>query len=454
MATRCLVIGLDCVPPALAFDRLRAALPNLTALVARGAHGPMRSTVPPITVPAWVSMTTGRDPGELGLYGFRQRRRGTYDLALSDARDAPAPRLWDVLGGAGHRVAALYVPMTSPPRPVNGVLVSGLLSPGPDAPHTHPPGLGDVLRARFGPHRPDVDEFRTDDLGHVLDQLYATTKLHFDVAHHVWTEERPAFQMLVEMGTDRLHHAAWRHLDPEHPGHDPADPAVREVRDYYAFVDAQIGRLLAVAPAANVLVVSDHGARRFEGAVRINEWLRRRGWLALRVEPTEPAALRPVDVDWSRTRAWAAGGYYARVFLNVKGREPDGVVEPEARAATASALAQELAAMEGPFAVDVRRPEAIYGEVVGLAPDLLVVFGDLAYRGLGQVGGDVLTAENDRGPDGCNHDWEGIYVAAGPGISARGRLDGLTLFDVAPTVLGLFGVAPPAGWRGRDRRAG
>jgi predicted AlkP superfamily phosphohydrolase/phosphomutase len=454
MARRVMVIGLDCAPPALVFDRLRPVMPNVASLMRRGAHGPLRSVAPPITVPAWACMVSGRDPGELGLYGFRNRRPGSYALSIADATWLDAPRVWDVAGGAGKRVAVRYVPLTSPPRPVNGTLVGGFLGGGEV--FTHPPELGAALEDRFGPHAPDVSEFRTDDTDRLLDELYDTTTQHFRVAKAAWVEERPDLLMMVEMGTDRLHHAFWRHLDPSHPDHDPAHPHVREARDYYAFVDAQVGALLEVTDDDTaVLIVSDHGARTMRGGVCINEWLRQSGWLALKEEPTEPAPLTPSMVDWSRTRAWGEGGYYARVFFNVAGREPEGIVPPEELDAEVRALAAALEALPGPdgrpIATRAARPSELYREVRGVAPELLVFFGDLDYRSLGLVGtGAIHRATDDRGPDGCNHDWDGVFVAAGAGVSARGALEGLSIHDVGPTVLSLLGVPTPSGWLGRS----
>lgn len=451
---RVLVLGLDCAPPALVFERLLRHMPNVAALMRRGAHGPLRSTVPPITLPAWASMVSGRDPGELGLYGFRKRVPGRYTLATADARDVCVPRVWDVLGDAGKRVAVLYVPPTSPPTPVRGQLVSCFLTPSADHPHTHPPELAARLEARFGAHAPDVGELRAAEPERLLDELYATARQHFSVARALWREERPDFLMMVEMGTDRLHHALWVHLDPEHPQHDPAHPLVRECRDYYAFLDAQLGALVAETDDETaILVVSDHGARRMKGAVCINEHLRRTGWLVLKEEPRGPTPFRSDDVDWPRTRAWAEGGYYARVFLNVERREPQGVVGADAVPEAVEALRRDLARL--PVPVQAHRPAELYREVRGDAPDLLVFFGDLDYRAIAQVGADeLLVTEDDRRADGCNHDWEGIFVAAGAGVEARGALRELSLYDVGPTILGLLDVEVPRGWLGADRRRG
>jgi len=436
-----LVIGLDCAPPALVFDRLAHRLPNLSALRRRGAWGPLRSVAPPITVPAWACMVSGRAPGELGLYGFRNRVRDAYGMQTASTTEHP--RVWDLASEAGKKVCVLYVPLTSPPPRVNGVAVSGFL--GTAEPFTHPPELGAVLESRFGPHAPDVETFRTDDIDGLLDELYETSRRRFAVGRALYREERPDLTMMVEMGTDRLHHALWRHLDPSHPEHDPQDPRIRDAQDYYAYLDGEVGAWIDEARDANILVVSDHGARSMLGGICINEWLRRRGWLVLADQPSQPGPLRLDAIDWSQTRAWGAGGYYGRIFLNVAGREPHGIVADYAE--TRSALIAELEA-DPLLRASARRPRDLYRETRGFPPDLLVFFGDLDYRSLGTVGGDVFVREDDRGPDGCNHDWHGIFIGAGPGFTRTEELTDLGIHDVGATVLDLLGLPVPADWLG------
>ena len=187
----------------------------------------------------------------------------------------------------------------------------------------------------------------------------------------------------------------------------------------------------------------------------MNEWLRREGLLALQAEPNGVCLPHEVGIDWPRTTAWGDGGYYARIFLNVRGREPDGVVMPEEYEAVRDDLAQRLAAIpddEGrAMATHVYKPEQLYDEVNGVAPDLIVVFGDLLWRSVATIGGDegVHTLENDTGPDDANHAQDGMIVAAGAGVGARGELDA-HLLDIAPTVLELLGMDVPADMRGRS----
>ncbi len=431
-------------------------MPNVAALMARGGWGALRSTAPPITVPAWTCMVTGRDPGELGLYGFRNRVRRSYDLRLASSKDVRVKRIWDLVGDAGKRVASLFVPLTSPPTPLRGHMVSGFLAPGGETPTTFPRGLADELEARFGPYQPDVEDFRSDDLERVMSSLRAMGRQHFAMARHVWEEKRPDLMMMVEMGPDRFHHAFWRHIDPSHPEFVPGNAWESSALDYYAFLDAQIGELLeAVDDETVVMIVSDHGARAMKGGLAINEWLRREGFLHLKEEPNEPRPLSRDDVDWSRTRAWGEGGYYARIFLNVAGREPEGIIPGRDVDAERARLERALLSMKGPDGETLRNrvdhPASVYREARGEPPDLMAYFGDLDYRSIGSVGHDaIFLPTNDTGPDGCNHDWDGIFIMAGGGLTERGPIEGAEIYDVAATVMGLFDLERPPGMRGRD----
>ncbi|MBX3251285.1 MAG: alkaline phosphatase family protein [Myxococcales bacterium] len=445
---RALLLGLDCVPPALAFDRFAEAMPNLSALRARGLSGPLRSVMPPITVPAWACMTSGRDPGELGVYGFRSRPRDRgYDLRLVRSTDLRAKRVWDRLGEVGRSSAALFVPPSSPPTPLRGVMASCFLTPGEGAAWTFPRAKGAEWEARFGAYHADVRAFRAGDLERIFGELHAMTAQHFALARHVWSEDRPDFMAMVEMGPDRLHHAAWDHLDPASPRYVPGTEWEARGRGYYAALDAELGRLLDAVGDAAVIVASDHGARACEGAFAVNDLLRREGWLALRETPSAPRPLREV-VDWPRTRAWAEGGYYARVFLNVAGREPEGAL-PAAQTDRATAELRQLLLAEGPPGTLVASPTELYGEVRGEAPDLLAIFGDLAWRSVGTVGHHAIASRDlPAGVDGANHDWDGVVVMSG-GPFGRGAIEA-SLFDVGRTLLGLFGVEAGPGWRGKD----
>ncbi len=201
-----------------------------------------------------------------------------------------------------------------------------------------------------------------------------------------------------------------------------------------------------------MLVVSDHGAKRIDGGICVNEWLRREGYLVLKEEPAEPTPLKPDMVDWAKTTAWGEGGYYCRLFMNVAGREPEGLVPADDYERVRDELKAKLEALGDENGEQIgtvaHKPEDLYEERNGIAPDLMVYFGNLYWRSIGQVGtGAIHVFENDTGPDDANHAHDGLYVLAGGG-AAPGPGPQREIRDIAPTLLTLLGEPVPAEMEG------
>ncbi len=445
-----MVIGLDSAVPDFVLRRWRDRLPTLRGLAEGGMWGTLRSSHPPITVPAWSSMMSGLDPGQLGFYGFRNRKDYSYDaFAIANASALTADRVWDRLSRQGRRVILLGVPQTYPVRPINGCVVADFLTPSTRHPYTYPAELkAEVERVADG-YVLDVDDFRTPDKEALLQRIYAKTEKHFRVAKHLVGTRPWDFFMMVEMGVDRIQHGFWSYCDPTHRKYRPGNAFESALEDYYRFVDRELGDLLSLVPRDTaVLVVSDHGARRMDGGICINEWLIREGYLALHEYPREARRLEPAAIDWDRTLAWGEGGYHGRLFLNVKGREPRGVIPPAEVEQVRQDLIDRIAALtdpEGrPIGSRAYRPEEIYpAGTRGVPPDLTVYFGDLSWRSVGSVGlRDVYTFENDTGPDEANHDWRALFLAnraATAGLGGRpGPQPDRPITDVAGLITTLF----------------
>lgn len=453
------VIGLDCAEPSLIFERWRADLPNLGRLMSMGAYGRMRSCEPPITVPAWASMMSSKDPGQLGFYGFRNRADYGYEkMTIATGAAVRANRVWDILGSVGKRSIVVGVPQTFPVRPMNGHLVSCFLTPPGATDYTWPSALKGELDLLFGEngYMHDVRGYRTDDKAWLLGQIYRMAEQHFRAIHYLLDSKPWDFFISVDMGVDRMHHGFWSNMDATHPHHEPGNPFENAIHDYYVYLDGEIGKLLARMDGNTVvLVVSDHGARAMQGGFCINEWLRQQGLLVLKEEPHGLQPLEKCSVDWSRTKVWASGGYYARVFFNVQGREPQGVIPPDQYQAFRDEMVRHLEATadaEGRLlGTVVRVPQQVYRETNNVPPDLIVYFGNLAWRSVGSLGLNTLhTLDNDTGPDDANHDWDGIFIAYDPASPQNGRqLSGLQLEAVAPTILTLMGVPVPPDMAGR-----
>jgi predicted AlkP superfamily phosphohydrolase/phosphomutase len=275
------------------------------------------------------------------------------------------------------------------------------------------------------------------------------TRKRFKVARHFVKTHRWDFFMMVEMGIDRIHHGFWKYFESTHPKYEAGNPYEHLIREYYRLVDAEVGELLSLFDRDTaVLVVSDHGAKSMVGGICFNEWLMQKGYLKLKDVPSRPTPFSKVEIDWDHTLAWADGGYYGRLFMNVRGREPKGQVAPADYEKVRERLIAEIAAIEDPDGRNIGsvalRPESLYKTTNGVAPDLIVYFGNLDWRSVGSVGyGAIHTFDNDTGPDDANHAQHGIFVMRAPGRNGGGRrVNGLRLYDVAPTILDLYGIAP------------
>jgi predicted AlkP superfamily phosphohydrolase/phosphomutase len=190
-----------------------------------------------------------------------------------------------------------------------------------------------------------------------------------------------------------------------------------------------------------VCVLSDHGAQKMDGGICINEWLIENGYLVLQEKPDGVAPLAQCKIDWPKTTAWAEGGYYGRIFINLKGREPQGIVEPREYENLLADLATQITAIPDHQGMTMNTkalwPAQLYRACNGVPPDLLIYFDDLQWRSVGSIGaGAIHTFDNDLGPDDANHSHEGVFIMYDPRRSAGGHTrHEMCWFDVAPVML-------------------
>lgn len=451
-----LMIGLDCAAPEILLKDER--LTNIRRLMEAGCYGRLESVVPPITVPAWMCMSTSQDPGSLGVYGFRNRADHSYGaMSIVNSKSIKAVAIWDQIAMEGGRSVVIGVPPGYPPRKINGVWVGCFMTPDPaNSDYTHPASIKQEIQQLVGDYPVDVKGFRTDNKDWLRDEIYEMTRKHFEVIRHYMKNTQWDHFQFVEIGLDRIHHGFWKYHDPTHRQHEPGNPYQDLVRDYYLYLDQEIGTLLELLTEDTaVLVVSDHGAQKLDGGFCVNEWLIREGLLVLNRYPDKVTPFDKLDVNWGKTRCWSEGGYYARVFLNVKGREPNGVIDPadclKVRDDIKARFEATLNDTGKKMGTLVFKPEETYRNITNIPPDLIVHFGALDWRSIGGVGHkDIYLQENDTGPDDCNHAQFGAFVLADPRGRIQGELTDAHLLDVAPTLLELAGHDVPASMQGKS----
>jgi predicted AlkP superfamily phosphohydrolase/phosphomutase len=500
MIHKLLVIGIDGAPYPL-IERWAASgdLPHMARLVERGSFGVLRSTFPVHSPTAWASFITGLNPGQHGVFDFVRRSPDSYKLSVVRADQYRGTSIWRLLSEAGRKVGVMNVPMTYPPEPVNGFLISGLGTPEA-ARYTYPPELQKTLEAE-GYRVNKKFFFVRDRQDEWLDDITAMTEQRGQTAVRLLREEPWDFFMVVFRNSDEICHFFWHHMDETHPHHDPAAPPRYKtaILDLYRQIDRWVGELVrAAGEDVNVVIMSDHGAGPLYRDVFLNEWLAREGWLALREEVAsgrgwlsamqrmgltrarisntltrldmhwlETAIKRalgdkiyvlPRDerpefhnaIDWASTKAYSFG-YYGQIFINLVGREPGGIVPPEVYDALRDEIARQIMGITDPEdglpVVDqvFKKEELFHGRYLDEAPDLLAIMRGLTY--ITRTGYEfaeergVLFREPYTDETG-GHRLEGIVLAAGPDIRP-GALPERPIIDLTPTLLQLQGCPVP-----------
>src|SRR5437763_8072357 len=176
---RVAVIGLDCGTPQLLFRDLANEVPNIRALMQRGMHGDLASITPPITIPAWACAMSGKTPGQLAIYGMRNRKDTTYDgLSIATSLAVKEPAVWDLLGEQGKRSLLIGVPPGYPPRPLNGWRISCFLTPPSAEGFTYPDELGAEVKDVLGGEEYifDIPNYRVQGMDFVMDCVFAITE--------------------------------------------------------------------------------------------------------------------------------------------------------------------------------------------------------------------------------------------------------------------------------------
>lgn len=500
-----LAIGLDGATLDLIEPWARAgALPTFRRLMTEGVCGSLRSTIPPMTAPAWTTFMTGKNPGKHGLYDWIYRQGDSYDVFPVTAAHCQEPTLWSLLSSAGRRVCIVNVPMTYPPMPVNGVMISGLPAPSTRATITYPSDLLAEIEREVGPYLlyPDPGQAYSDHgLDRFLDDLYHTTDTRLRALDYLRAREDWDFCMVVLNGTDAVQHAMWKFMTPNHPLHDPhkrpkyGDAILR----YHQYVDQALEQIITTVDETTTLVLmSDHGFGPFHKFIHLNNWLRQQRWLQIKSGPKAwinsilfnlgftpmgiynllmhlgfgilkrevvrgrgQGLLRRLflsfdDVDWQRTTAYALGNV-GQIRLNVRGREPQGLVEPGqayelARDEIIASLRELRDPQTGEQVVEAvfRREEVYWGDHVEQAADIVFIPTRMEYFAFGEYefGSNQIIERTKRGISGT-HRLNGMVLLWGESVLAGTQLTGAQIFDLAPTILHLMGETVPQDMDGR-----
>jgi predicted AlkP superfamily phosphohydrolase/phosphomutase len=453
---RLLLIGLDGATPELALGAWRTELRTLHMLTDRGMRGRLQSSTPWASLPAWLSLFSGQDPGQIGIYSTTFRHSHSYaPPAPPDSRAIREPRLWDILGAAGKHPGIVGAPATTPAPQVQGHLIGDQITA--DGSAIYPPALRQQV-AIWLEDEPNPGLADDDPISQIVGDAYARTEQRFRLARRLLARDTYDCFILYDDGIATVQRALWDALDPAHRRYRPDHPSAAVISAFYRFVDEQIADLLELIDDNTIVaLVSACGAQALDGELALNDWLLEQGDLVLGARPDRPATLEECEVDWAHTRAWA--GDDGALYLNIAGRDPQGSIPAaEAEPATEN-LAARLRTLSGTAptaaelrpAVEVYRPAALYSAVRGVAPDLLAVCTRPGWRPSALIGrGSLWVHTGAASMDAACESASGLFVIYDPhNLSGGYELTGATIYDIVPTLLTLLGLPIPSRLRGR-----
>jgi len=464
-------------------------LPNFKRMREKGTKTPLITTIPPLTPSAWTSFMTGTSPAKHKVLDFYWLDEN-FNVRVS-LRDRSVKTIWRILSEAGKKVISIAVPFTYPPEPVNGIMVSGFLSPSLDSNFTYPDSFREELLrnvpdymisedAKYSNREEDQEAF-ADSVFKVLDSEFKTMQ---------WLLDKKDWDifMITFIATDHSQHWFWKYMDRSHPlytkkGEKKFGDVILKV---YKKIDDVLGFLMGkLSEDTHLLIMSDHGAGAYYGSVYLNNFLRRKGFLKLKanlpniakqfmyllnITPQNLAKLALSlgfgktiagmkskerkqlasklgftykDIDWKNTYAYSFG-YYGPIYINTKERSTFGKVAKSDYEKVRREIIESLRELKDPIwkkplITKIWKREEIYGEAPGLfLPDIIISMGDFSYTSsMFAFPSNRIFSESMTYKSG-DHRINGVFAIKGPGIKKDLELEQASIVDVTPTIIEIF----------------
>jgi len=450
-------------------------LPTFKKFIEEGAWGSLESTIPPSSAPAWVSIFTGVSPGKHSIYSFGKRIKGSYFSRPLSSRDIKAEPIWRILTMRNKKGIFINIPLAYPVDKVNGILISGLLTPSKTSNFTYPQFIKDIILRKFPNYDVDFNEdeiLYSKDKNFIINRIYEVTKAHIETFKYFFKSEKADIYFIVLRSTDVIQHFFWHKKDI--------------LLKFYKQIDEFLDWIIKFKDENDIVIIcSDHGFQGVKKRIYLNKWLEKEGFLRVRRKRIYINALPLLEtiillfaklklkrllwylkrnryllkmlrflpskamgyiniIDWSKTLAYAeCGSEWAIIWINLKGKFPRGIVDGSQFEEIREKIINKIRELNDPetgesVVMMSKKGEDIYGNIKD-APHIVLLPKD-GYVFRSTINNpSIFEYEYERTGE---HSLRGIIAFYGKYIN-KGEFKGIKVYDIVPTILALLGLPIP-----------
>lgn len=454
-----MVIGLDGASIELIHQfNSEGALPTFAKLINKGLSYSLTSTTPPHTAPGWVSSLTGVNPGKHGIYQFWDTQSPSYVGRFMGSNDVGLPFIWDILNEKGYKTGLINIPMSHPPKEINGYILTWPLSN--TLRYCYPDDLILEIAKQQGHYASDLVTMFQGNVNYINEALEITRKRLQTIKYLV--KNKPVdFFMAVFTEIDRVSHFYWHYMVNNNCETDLRD-AIRKI---YIETDKVLGEILELLDEESILMIySDHGFEQGILDFYVQTYLIQIGLMQLQVETPDYVMKdnwfeykqnnKIYTVDWDKTVAYIASPGSYGININLKGRQANGIVKPSDYETVCQKVIKQLKHVINPLNnkqlfKEVVRSSSIYsGNYSRFAPDIIMIpekWGIMVHHKI--TSGNIFGFNPEQ--KGM-HSMDGFFLLHGNGVEKLNHRPPNDLRDIAPTILDLFNIPIPSYMEGRS----
>ncbi|MEK6871648.1 MAG: alkaline phosphatase family protein [Nanoarchaeota archaeon] len=457
--TRVFVLGIDGAFPEYIFGEWLNDMPNLKKLKDNGSYALLNSTIPPLSVTAWTSIFTGKSPADTGIFEYIHRENFSTEYKVMTSKNLKEKTIWEIASEHNKKSGICYALLSWPIKPFNGWMISDSILESTKASLglVYPKELKEELESFLGDvPKKDITDFRNLTNEQIIQKVYTLTENQIKAMKYlIKNKDWDLFFGVIPL-SDRMNHAFWKYLDKKHRKYQPHNKFENTLKDYYKYLDEKVGEIIALLPKdTTTIILSDHGSQRMHNRFNLTDWLIKNKYVVLKQPVQQKTFFNLNLVNWSKTKAFAIGAYEGQVYINLKNREINGIVEKEEYDSLIDEISAKLLQIKGDDGSNLntkifKKKDFFKGKYQDIAPDMILYLDNLHYGCNNSIIGNDTewNPETKMGADDATHSLQGIFIINKQAMNVN-NLGEISYLDVAPTILHELKIKIPEDMKGK-----